>query len=57
MGRWWGGAKLGWLSGPWKATHLVVQGESLVESLVGGVRTPAQRCTACRVVSFRYPEG
>ena len=32
-GRWWGGAKLGWLSGPRKARHVVVQGESLVESL------------------------
>jgi len=56
-GRWWGGGKLGWLSGPRQARDLVLQGESLVESPVGGVRVPASRCTSFRLVWFRYAES
>lgn len=56
MGRWWGGSKLGWLSGQLKTRHFFVQGEPLYETLVGGIRAPAQRCVECRLVSFRYPE-
>jgi hypothetical protein len=57
QGRWWGGAKLGWISGAPKLRHVVLQGEPLVESAVGGVRVPASRCPSCRLVWFRYPEG
>ena len=56
-GRWWGGGKLGWVSGPRQARDLVLQGESLVESPVGGVRVPASRSASCRLVWFRYAES
>jgi hypothetical protein len=54
MGRWWGGGKLGWLPWPPKLHHNLVQGESLVESMGRGVRVPAFRCRACRLVWFSY---
>jgi hypothetical protein len=55
MGRWWGGGKLGWLPWPPKLHHKLTQGEPLVESMGTGVRVPAYRCPACRVVWFSYP--
>lgn len=55
-GRWWGGSKLGWVAGRLKARHLLLRGEPLIESLVGGVNAPAYRCAFCRLVWFEYPE-
>ena len=55
-GRWWGGGKLGWVPGELEARHVVLRGEPLVESVVGGVHTPANRCASCRLVWFHYPE-
>ena len=53
-GRWWGGAKFGWLPWPPKPHHQIVQGEPLVETMVMGIRVPAERCPACQIVWFSY---